>query len=65
MGWAGGSELAEDIWNLVGKYIPKKQQKRVAKKIVDLFEHQDCDTMDEAQRLMADAGLENRWDEEE
>ncbi len=65
MGWSGGSEMAEDIWNMFRKYVPEKSRKRCAKKLVDIFETQDCDTMDEAARLMKDAGLENRWADDE
>lgn len=65
MGWASGSRLADDVWSLVRKHIPAKNRKGVAKKLVDMFEGEDCDTMDEAEQLMKDAGLENRWDEDE
>ena len=47
------------------KYVPTRSRKRVALKLVDLFENEDCDTMDEAEHLMKDAGLFGRWDEEE
>jgi hypothetical protein len=57
MGWASGSILAEDIWSLVSKYIPKKDKKKIARKFIDLFEDQDCDTMDEAESLVKDAKL--------
>jgi hypothetical protein len=55
MGWASGSELAEDIWTLVRKYIPKRVRKRVARKLIDLFENRDCDTIDECEQLCQDA----------
>lgn len=64
MGWAGGSVVAGDVWALVRRYVPEKSRRRVAKRLVDIFEDQDCDTMDEAERLMKDAGLENRWQED-
>jgi hypothetical protein len=64
MGWASGSEMASDIWALFRKYVPEKSRKRVARELVSIFEMQDCDTMDEAERLMKDAGLENRWQQE-
>lgn len=65
MGWASGSILAENIWKLFRKYVPAQSRKRVAKRLVRIFEMEDCDTMDEAERLMKDAGLENRWEEED
>lgn len=57
MGWASGSELAEDVWDTVRKYIPVKNRRRVARKIVDLFEQQDCDTIHECEKLMNDAEI--------
>lgn len=65
MGWAAGSELAEGLWTLVRKHIPEDKRKAIAKKFVGKFENEDCDTMDECLVLMKDAGLENRWDDED
>lgn len=56
MGWASGSQLAEEIWEVVGKHIPSKNKKQVAKKLIDLFEDSDCDTIDEAEDLCKAAG---------
>lgn len=64
MGWAGGSGIASDVWDLVRKYVPDNQRKTVALKLIDVFEDNDCDTMNECERLMKDAGLENRREEE-
>lgn len=57
MGWASGSEIADDIWLLVRKYIPKKDRKKVAKKVIDIFESKDCDTMEECEILCKDADV--------
>ena len=65
MGWAGGSALAEDIWLLVERYIPKNQKKRVARSLITVFEDEDCDTITEATQLCADAQYEYDEDEEE
>lgn len=65
MGWASGSELAEDIWTTVKKHIPEKSKKKVAARIVELFEYMDCDTIDEARGLMKAAGLEDRWNDDD
>lgn len=56
--------MAADIWDLVRKYIPAKERKAVAERIVAIFENEDCDTMDEADQLMKDAGLDKRWEDE-
>lgn len=47
MGWASGSSIAESVWNAVKKYIPKPDQKQVAQSMIDIFESEDCDTMQE------------------
>lgn len=47
MGWASGSGIAQNVWDEVKKYIPKDKQKTVAKSIIDIFEQEDCDTMQE------------------
>lgn len=56
MGWASGSIIAEQIWDLIKKEIPKNKQKKIAKKIIDIFESEDCDTIDEAEELCLAAG---------
>ncbi len=57
MGWASGSELAEDVWTIVRKHLPREKRKSAATRIVELFELHDCDTLYEARTLMEDAGL--------
>lgn len=56
MGWSGGSILAEQIWDLVRPYISADDRKKIAKKMVKLFESEDCDTIYECEQLMLDAG---------
>lgn len=59
MGWASGSELAEEIWKMMRPLtMPGKERKKCAKKLVDLFEDMDCDTMYECEQLCEDAGIE-------
>jgi len=55
MGWGSGSMLAEDLWDAIKPHIPEGERQTVALVIIDLFEHNDCDTMDEAEALMRDA----------
>jgi hypothetical protein len=62
MGWTRGSEIANDVWEAVGKYVPDEHKRDVARELVDIFESHDCDTMDEAEALMKDAKL-NREDD--
>jgi len=62
MGWASGSEIAEDVYDLIRKYVPTKERKRVAGKIIDIFEHHDCDTMYECEVLIKDAKREEEYE---
>ncbi len=55
MGWSSGSELADEVWALVEKYIPSKNKSAVAKKIVSAFEDHDADDWDREGPLMMDA----------
>ena len=57
MGWASRSELAEEIWDVVRSLIPVETRRKVARLIVRAFEDRDCDTLDEAETLIADADL--------
>lgn len=59
MGWASGSELAEDVWTLMRQYVPGKKRQRIARKLIDIFEDRDADTMYEAEQLWKDANLED------
>ncbi len=64
MGWASGSELAEDVWTAVRKHVPEDKRKSLATRIVRLFEGHDCDTLNEVQTLMEDANLREYAEEE-
>lgn len=57
MGWASGSQLAEDVWDVVRPAIPQRNRRELAVKIIRLFEDHDCDTLDEAKSLVEDADL--------
>lgn len=56
MGWAGGSEIANEMWGNLRFILPRMIRREVAKVIVDALESGDWDTQDEAPLLMADAG---------
>lgn len=56
MGWCQGSEIASGVWAMVREYIPPVRRREIARKIIDLFENSDCDTIDEAETLCSDAG---------
>lgn len=62
MGWASGSSLAEDIWDLIKNDLKPKQRKIIASGLIDLFEDMDCDTIDECEELCRDAGRIHDYD---
>jgi hypothetical protein len=64
MGWASGSQLAEEVWDVVRPLIPAAKRKKAALSIIDSFESYDCDTLDEAETLMKDAGRQNEDESE-
>lgn len=47
MGWASGSELAQQIWNDMKSHLTEKQKKTLKNSLIKHFEDMDCDTMDE------------------
>jgi hypothetical protein len=59
MGWGRGSQLAEEVWDIVRHHIPFHSRKHLAGMIIDAFEEYDADTMDEAEQLWKDS--ERRW----
>lgn len=36
-----------DVWKVVGKHVPKSEQEAVARKLINIFENEDCDTISE------------------
>ena len=57
MGWASGSMLATSLWDEVRRYVPEKHRRQVAEAFIREFESFDCDTLDEAEQLILDAGF--------
>jgi len=49
MGWAGGSEVATEIWKVIFKYIAIPDLPSVAYELTNTFENADCDTMEECE----------------
>jgi len=45
MSWSTGADIAENLWEDIVEYIPENKKKIVAKKIINIFESYDCDTM--------------------
>ena len=55
MGWTNGSEIAEDLWRTFRQFVPEAKRPALAREIIERFEAEDCDTMDEATMLQEDA----------
>ena len=47
MGWSSGSDLAGEIWDLVGRHVPADKKKAVLYDFILAFQHMDCDTMED------------------
>lgn len=62
MGWASGSGVAESLWELLRPYVAEVNRKKVANKVIAVFEGNDCDTIDECQLLCRDAGRKPNYD---
>lgn len=50
MGWASGSRILEGVAETVMPLIPKQKRKEVAKKLIAIFENEDCDTIYEVEQ---------------
>jgi hypothetical protein len=55
MGWASGSYLCDDVWTLVKRYIPEDKRKRLAGKLIDIFDDHDADDW-EGTKVWAESG---------
>lgn len=47
MEWSGGSEFANDIWEVIRFHIPVNKRKKIAKEIIKIFENNGCDITQE------------------
>ena len=66
MGWSGGSEVGDSIWNGIRDFIPQENREQAARIVIDALESQDCDTIYECEKLVEDAGLqEEYWPDDE
>ena len=57
MGWCSGTELAIEVWNIIGEFVPKNKRKKIAKKIYNLFCDYDADCWDGDSQLERDAQI--------
>jgi hypothetical protein len=45
MGWASGSDLCEDLYRDVKRFVAKEDFQEVARIFIEHFESHDCDTL--------------------
>lgn len=64
MGWAAGSEIAEEVWGIVREYIPAHKRRIIAKDIIEIFEDEDADAWDGTSLIEEDAD-HNVFEDEE
>ena len=64
MGWASGSYIAQDVWNLVREYIPEDRRQTLAKNIFKIFKSEDADDWDSTSTLCKDADVYQDYEEE-
>lgn len=50
MGWASGSKLLEDVAKIVMPRLGKNDRSIVAKKLIEAFQSEDCDTINEVEQ---------------
>jgi hypothetical protein len=56
MGWASGSEIAEEVWGIVRAFVPVRKRKEVAQEIIEVFENEDADAFEDEMLICQDAG---------
>lgn len=66
MGWASGSSLFADVITAIKDHIPSKEKEGVYTALIDAFEDEDCDTLDECVGIdpKLDKILKKRWVED-
>lgn len=65
MGWASGSSLLDAVAKIVMPHIPAKKRAKVAGKLIDEFEGEDCDTINECDQNDIRAEYDRRNPEED
>lgn len=65
MGWAGGTDIAQGVWDAVKEYIPENKKAEVATEIVDVLEDHDWDNLYEVDELYELTGRKEKDEAEE
>ena len=64
MGWSAGSQLGDELYQLVRHYIPEEDRQEIAIKFYDAVCDLDADDWDGTSQLEVDAEI-NQEDEDE
>lgn len=56
MGWSGGTDVADGVWDAVKHYIPKAEKPKVANQIIEVLEDMDWDNLEESEELYEISG---------
>ncbi len=58
MGFASGSEYAQETWDIVREFIPEKQRPEVARKFYEYWQNLDADSWNPYSNLLQDTELD-------
>ncbi len=65
MGWASGSELANQLWREIKPLVPKKNRESVATHIYETFSNADADDWSLDDELIVDGNIAQKeeWED--
>ena len=55
MGWCSGSYIADEVYNLIREYIPKRKRKCISKEIYDIYCEYDADCWEDEMNIVIDS----------
>lgn len=61
MGWAGGSRLLDEVAEIVMPHIGRTYRAEVARKLIEVFQGEDCDTFDECRQEDIRRAVDELW----
>lgn len=48
MGWSNGSQLLDEVFEVIKHYTNKTDREIIASQLIEIFENYDCDTIHES-----------------
>lgn len=52
MGWASGSDIAQEVWDAAKDYLSPINKKNFARDLIAIFVAHDCDTISECDEII-------------